>query len=319
MAASQFYRELFALININSLGFRYPGSDKSALCDVSLNITEGELYGLLGPNGSGKTTLISLLNGLLVLDEGTVTVGGLALDRNIKKIQSFSSLVPQEYAFYPTLTVAENLQFFAGVQNIPHHQQAERFEEVLTVAGLKQVYHQRASQFSGGMKRRLNIAIGLLNKPRLLFLDEPTVGIDPQSRNFILDAIKAINAQGTTVVYTSHYMEEVEYLCDRIGILDNGRLLLTGTMEELLASQQVLRTEISLSQPLTAAQFSTLQAHKPNLSSQGLALVYEGGEGDLEEFLGHLRGIGANYTQVHYGGGSLEELFLQLTKHQLRD
>lgn len=307
------------MIKIDRLSFQYPGAQTLALDDLSLSVAAGELFGLLGPNGSGKTTLISLLNGLLPLADGSVLLGGSELSAKASNNRSLSSLVPQEYAFYSSLTVAENLQFFAGVQNIPKQQQAARFEEVLAVAGLEQVYRQRAEQFSGGMKRRLNIAIGLLNQPRLLFLDEPTVGIDPQSRNFILDAIRTINARGTTVIYTSHYMEEVEYLCDRVAILDRGRLLLTGTVEELLSSNQLQRGKISLNEPLTDAQFYALQASCPSLSRQGVSLVFEGGTDQLEAFFQQLREANISYTRVHYGNGNLEELFLQLTKHPLRD
>jgi ABC-2 type transport system ATP-binding protein len=209
------------LISISALSFRYPGAPANALSELSLSVAEGTLFGLLGPNGSGKTTLISLLTGLLPLSTGQFRLGG-----------SFS-LVPQEYAFYPRLTAEENLEFFAGVQGLHGAVAAARMEEALALTGLSGALGQRVEQYSGGMKRRLNIAIGLLNKPRLLFLDEPTVGIDPQSRAFILEAIRKINREGTTVVYTSHYMDEVEQICDRVGILDQGRLLVEGTLAEV--------------------------------------------------------------------------------------
>jgi ABC-2 type transport system ATP-binding protein len=180
--------------------------------------------------------LISIIAGTLPSAAGTVTIAGRELTANVAAVQSICALVPQDYAFYPTLTVAENLRFFADVQPIPRSERSGRISEALAIAGLESARGMRAERLSGGMKRRLNIGIGLLNRPRLLLLDEPTVGIDPQSRHFILDAIKRINAQGTTVIYTSHYMEEVESLCDDIGILDGGRLIAQGTLEELVVS-----------------------------------------------------------------------------------
>jgi ABC-2 type transport system ATP-binding protein len=222
-----------SVIEIQDLQFRYPGADRDALGSLTLDIRAGSLFGLLGPNGSGKTTLISILTGLLDASAGRVSIDGRALPEGIAVVQAFSALVPQDYAFYPRLTVAENLRFFAGVLELGAGSAAS-IAEVVEVAGLKDFMGKRAEHLSGGLKRRLNLAIGLLNRPRLLFLDEPTVGIDPQSRQFILEAIKHLNAAGTTVIYTTHYMDEVQQLCDSIGVLDEGRLLAQGSLEDLL-------------------------------------------------------------------------------------
>jgi ABC-2 type transport system ATP-binding protein len=222
------------MIEVRDLTFRYPGATVPALDALSLSVRDGSLFGLLGPNGSGKTTLISILAGTLPVRAGSVTIGGRDLAIARAAVQSACALVPQEYAFYPTLTVAENLLFFADVQPIPRAERRTRIAEALAIAGLENAGAGRAERLSGGMKRRLNLAIGLLNHPRVLLLDEPTVGIDPQSRHFILESIRGICARGTTVVYTSHYMEEVESLCDDIGILDGGRMIAHGTRDELV-------------------------------------------------------------------------------------
>lgn len=226
------------MIQIQDLSFQYNGSAEAALRGLSLSVAEGSLFGLLGPNGSGKTTLISILSGVLPAPNSSVLIDGLELGAGRGTIQSFSSLVPQDYAFYPRLTLDENLSFFAGVQSIDSKERYGRISEALKITGLEASRGLPAQRCSGGMKRRLNIAIGLLNRPRLLFLDEPTVGIDPQSRHFILEAIMKINRQGTTVIYTSHYMEEIEALCDTIGILDQGRLLVQGSLKQLLAPKR---------------------------------------------------------------------------------
>lgn len=226
--------ELHRVIEIQDLRFRYPGAEREALAGLTLSVRPASLFGLLGPNGSGKTTLISILTGLQSAASGQARIEGKLLPD--ASVHGFSALVPQDYAFYPRLTVAENLAFFGGVLGLHGAELAARLSEVMEVAGLQDHAGKRAEHLSGGLKRRLNLAIGLLNRPRLLFLDEPTVGIDPQSRQFILAALKRLNAAGTTVVYTTHYMDEVQQLCDSIGVLDEGKLLAQGSLEELLCS-----------------------------------------------------------------------------------
>ncbi|MBC8088777.1 MAG: ABC transporter ATP-binding protein [Phycisphaerae bacterium] len=232
------------MIEARDIVHRYRGQSVPALAGVTLDVREGSLFGLLGPNGSGKTTLISILTGVLRGDSGAVRISGLDMPAKAREVQHILSLVPQENAFYPTLTVAENLKFFASVQDIQTNVQASRIDEALHITGLESATGIRANRLSGGMKRRLSIALGLLNHPRLLFLDEPTVGIDPQSRQFLLEAIKRINASGTTVVYCSHYMEEVEYLCDDVAILDFGRVLKQGSLAALLDESRLVAAEV---------------------------------------------------------------------------
>lgn len=236
------------MIDAREVVYRYRDQPAPALAGVTLNVREGSLFGLLGPNGSGKTTLISILTGVMRADSGAVRISGLDMPAKARDVQHISSLVPQENAFYPTLTVAENLKFFASVQHIQTNAQTARIDEALYITGLESATGLRADRLSGGMKRRLSIALGLLNHPRLLFLDEPTVGIDPQSRQFLLDAIKSINAAGTTVVYCSHYMDEVEYLCDEVAILDFGRVLKQGSLSSLLDESRLGAAEVPVRQ-----------------------------------------------------------------------
>ncbi len=307
------------MIEINDLTFRYRGASAAALEQLSLSVRDGSLFGLLGPNGSGKTTLISILAGVLPVPRGRVSIGGRELMANRRAIQAAGALVPQDYAFYPALTVSENLDFFAGVQGIPRAVRRARIHEALEIAGLENAGALRAERLSGGMKRRLNIAVGLLNQPRLLLLDEPTVGIDPQSRRFILESIRRINAAGTTVVYTSHYMEEVEALCDDIGILDAGRLVARGTLRELLSRAGGKRLHVVLADSLTDPQQQALAEFTGLRIGESWLELDDCPRDGLERMLQLLRANGAQVAAARYGENDLEELFLSLTRHQLRD
>lgn len=209
-------------IRIEGLSFRYPGRDEPALDKVTLAIPDGGIFGLLGPNGAGKTTLIAVLTGQLRGASGRFIVDGRI------------GLVPQDHALYPMLTCMENLRFFGAVQGLTGAKLRQRVDSVAAFARIEGVMARRAGQLSGGLKRRLNVAIGLLTEPEVLLLDEPTVGVDPQARAFLLESIRSLAAPGRTIVYTSHYMEEVQAICDRIAILDAGRVLVSGTLTELL-------------------------------------------------------------------------------------
>jgi ABC-2 type transport system ATP-binding protein len=307
------------VIHIESLSFRYPGSESDALHGLSLRVKPGSLFGLLGPNGSGKTTLISILSGLLSPSAGQLRIDDRALPAATREVQHFTALVPQEHAFYPRLGVLENLKFFAGALAIPPSDRRARIDESIAVNGLEGFTTVRAEHLSGGLKRRLNLAIGLLNRPRLLFLDEPTVGMDPQSRRFILDAIKRINATGTTVLYTSHYMEEVEMLCNEIGVLDQGRLLACGTLSELLDDAERQRLTVSLRSVPTAEQQRALGA-VTGLAIAGNELRMEDCDAEgVKRVMALLDAQKLGISRVKYGYGDLEELFLHLTGRQLRD
>ena len=307
------------MIQIEGLSFRYPGAEHAAIRELSLQVRPGSLFGLLGPNGSGKTTLISILTGLLTPVAGSLRIDGRSLPVEVREVQKFSALVPQEHAFYPRLSVMENLKFFAGVLAIPQAECHARLDEAIAVTGLGSFISMRAEHLSGGLKRRLNLAIGLLNRPRLLFLDEPTVGMDPQSRRFILDTIKRINADGTTVLYTSHYMEEVETLCDEIGVLDEGKLLARGTLAQLLGERGGRRLTVTLKTAPTAEQgraFSATSGHA--LTGDEFSLA-ECSEAEFKRVVDLLGAQGLSVSRVKYGYGNLEELFLHLTGRQLRD
>lgn len=209
------------MIQIQDLHKRYPGASRAALAGIDLAIPEGSAFGLLGPNGAGKTTLLSILTGVLRADRGRVDGAGAP---------GSIGYAPQELAFYPGLTVRENLDLFVALT--PGADAASR-DRACGIADLEGHLGKPASQLSGGLKRRLNFAIGLLGRPRLLVLDEPTAGVDPQSRNFLIDAVRGLRADGVTVLYSTHYMEEVERLCDRVAILDEGRVVAEGPLEAL--------------------------------------------------------------------------------------
>jgi ABC-2 type transport system ATP-binding protein len=207
----------------------------TAVDDISLSVAPGETYGLLGPNGAGKTTTISMICGLLTPSSGAVFVLGQPITPAASSAKAAIGLVPQDIALYPDLSARENLRFFGRLQGLRGSDLSSRIDEVLDVVGLAERAKDRIDTYSGGMKRRANIAVGMLHSPRLLVLDEPTVGVDPQSRNSILEAVAALGSAGMAVIYTTHYMEEAERLCDRIGIIDSGRLIAEGTRAELVA------------------------------------------------------------------------------------
>ncbi len=218
---------------------------RTAVDGVSFTIAPGERYGLLGPNGAGKTTTIRMVCGLLRADEGTITVGGRPVDERAIAAKAGIGFVPQDVALYPDLTAAENLRFFGRLYRLRGRALARRVEEVLALIDLSDRAGDRVESFSGGMRRRLNIGAALLHEPSLLVLDEPTVGVDPQSRHAILDSVAAFGAGGMAILYTTHYMEEAERVCDRVGIIDQGKLIAEGTRRELV-SQLEERDRIEL-------------------------------------------------------------------------
>ncbi|MDT8717215.1 ABC transporter ATP-binding protein [Clostridium sp. 19966] len=207
--------------------------DFVAVDGVDLDIKEGEIYGLLGPNGAGKSTTINILSGLLSFDKGRIEVFGSDINKSRAEIKRNIGIVPQDIAIYEDLTAYENIDFFAGLYGLRGRQLKKSVEEALEFTGLLDKANAMPSSFSGGMKRRLNIACAIAHKPKLIIMDEPTVGIDPQSRNHIIQSVKKLNESGSTIIYTSHYMEEVEELCTRLAIIDHGKLIAEGTKQEL--------------------------------------------------------------------------------------
>ncbi len=303
------------MLAIDGVSFRYRETGPAALDAVSLDVPAGAVYGLLGPNGAGKTTLISLLAGLLAPRGGTITLDGRPLAEARAANRRAIALVPQDYAFYPMLTAGENLRFFAGVLGLQGGEARRQVDAAITFARLEQVVGQRAEQLSGGLRRRLNLAIGLLGKPQLLLLDEPTVGVDPQSRRFLLDAIAGLPAAGTTVIYTSHYMEEVEAICQRIAIIDHGRVLAEGALADLLASPRP-QLDIELDGPLPAEL-----AERYAASAQGNCKfrLFLPSTAALAGLLDQLAAAGCGVRQLSLGRHDLEQLFMQLTSRSLRD
>ena len=222
------------IIEIKGLTKVYKGGEKPAIDQISMTVAENDIFGLLGPNGAGKTTTISILCGYLRITSGTVTIDGLDHETHKNDIKKIIGVVPQELALYTSLTAYENLRFFGHFYGLKGKVLKNRINECLELFGLENNAHKKLNSFSGGMKRRVNLIAGMLHKPRVLFLDEPTVGIDVQSRNVILSHLEEINKQGMTIIYTSHYMEEAERLCTQVAIIDNGRIIIQGTPPELL-------------------------------------------------------------------------------------
>jgi ABC-2 type transport system ATP-binding protein len=220
-------------IDIQNLTKYYSGNDKPAIDRVSLGIAEGHIFGLLGPNGAGKTTMIRILCGLLAPTEGDVTIGGYSLKTDLSRIKRIIGVVPQEIALYQSLTAHENLAIYGGIYGLRGNLLKNRIDEQLQKFGLEKNRNTQVGKFSGGMKRRLNLIVGLMHAPRILFLDEPTVGVDVQSKNVIIESLIDINRAGTTIIYTSHYLEEAEIICTSLAIIDEGRIITHGSMEEI--------------------------------------------------------------------------------------
>lgn len=304
--------------------FRGKSGDIHAVNDVSLHVDPGETYGLLGPNGAGKTTTISILAGLLRPDDGSVMVAGKSIRPQSTDGRVAIGLVPQELAVYPDLTADENLQFFARLYGMPRAVAAERIEEVLDVIGLTDRRTDRVDKYSGGMKRRLNIGVGLLHSPRLLILDEPTVGVDPQSRNAILESVEALSAEGMGVLYTTHYMEEAERLCERIGIIDDGRIIAEGTTSELVArigEHERIRIEITGELPPdTLGEIRGLDGISEVVpEDHSITVLTDDGSRRLPSVIERLANGSVTIGSIDVSRPDLEAVFLHLTGKALRE
>lgn len=305
-------------ITVRDLTFQYDDTAEPALQQVSLDIRKGSCFGLLGPNGAGKTTLISILTGILPAQRGEVLIDGHPLGK-AAEVKRLSALVPQDFAFYPGLTGRENLDFFAGLQGLRGGPKKEAMAAAAETCQLEKVLDKRADTYSGGIKRRLNLAIGLLNRPEILYLDEPTVGIDAQSRKFILDAIRDLKSGGMTIVYTSHYMEEVQAICDDLAIIDNGRTVLQSSLADLLNEQeQVL--DVTLREVPSERQLADLASlGRCELRGNRLKLHLASADLSFESLLNQLRAAELSPRQIQYGINRLEDVYLSITRHELRD
>ncbi len=223
-----------AVLEVEGLTKKY--GDFEAVKGIDFEVQEGEVFGLLGPNGAGKTQTISMLTGVIPPTAGTARIGGFDIHKEMDEVKKLNGLVPQDLALYPTLTARTNLEFFGRIYGLRGKELKERVADVLRIVALTERADKPVETFSGGMKRRVNIAAGLLHQPKLLFLDEPTVGVDPQSRNHIFESVMRLNRErGMSIVYTSHYMEEVELLCNRVAIIDEGRIIAMDTIKNLIA------------------------------------------------------------------------------------
>jgi ABC-2 type transport system ATP-binding protein len=294
-----------------------------AVRGVSFRIAAGETYGLLGPNGAGKTTTISMICGLLEPDSGGVSVAGRPLTTRSVAAKAAIGYVPQELAIYPDLSARENLTFFARLYGLPRDVAARRVDEVLAVIGLADRAREQTKNFSGGMQRRLNIGIGLLHRPRLLILDEPTVGVDPQSRNVILESVERLSDEGMAVLYTTHYMEEAERLCDRIGIVDLGELRAEGTRAELVAlvgeHDRVSLEGLGDLDAAAQACRALGAVQTASVEDAGVQLIVDGARTLLPELLRTVADSGVAVSSVDVNEPDLEAVFLHLTGKGLRD
>ena len=330
-----------------------------AVDDVSFHVAEGEIFGLVGPNGAGKTTTMSMLAGLLKPDGGSIQIQGQPFDPGRYEQRAMLGMVPQNLAIYPDLTALENLKFFGSLYGFRGTKLKQRVAAVLELTGLTERADGLVKTFSGGMKRRLNFGVALLHEPRLVILDEPTVGVDPQSRSHLLDAVDQLCRDGVSVLYASHYMEEVEAICHRVAILDHGRLLECGTLPELLSNvPRELRLCVSASSPtlierlqglaqvqpstndelvvtlsLTGHAETTTQASGAASASRCCAectgrlmparspaqVVVPAFDEQLRQVMDVLRDCGAELRSIESEEHNLERLFLKLTGNHLRD
>ncbi|GAA1172210.1 ABC transporter ATP-binding protein [Ornithinimicrobium humiphilum] len=310
-----------AVLRVDGLVKRFGSA--TAVDDVSFSIAPGETLGLLGPNGAGKTTTISMIAGLLVPDAGSVTVAGVQMADDPVGARRHIGLVPQDLAIYPDLSARANLDYFGRLQGLRGAALRRRIGEVLEMVGLADRAKEPSKRFSGGMKRRLNIGIGLLHQPDLLVLDEPTVGVDPQSRNSILEAVEALSVEGMAVLYTTHYMEEAERLCDRIAIVDDGRVRAEGTRDQLIeltGGVDTIRLTGTGALDTGAEAVGRVPAvERVVRDGSTLVLTVRSAPTAVAPIVNAATGAGLSLTDVEISRPDLESVFLHLTGKALRD
>jgi len=315
------------IVHVHRLSKRYPGAERAAVDGVDLSIARGRIFGLLGPNGAGKTTLLSMLCGLLAPDRGEIHLNGEDVRGTRAALGAVwrrrIGLVPQDLALYPSLTPRENLAYFGGIQGLHGARLARCIDYCLDTAGLGALADRRVETFSGGLKRRLNFVIGLIHEPELLILDEPTVGIDPQSRHFIHDNLRRLNAAGLSIIYTSHYMEEVEQLCHELAIIDHGRIVARGTVDEILNRLPNDRLTLRVANPLSEEWCRRLRAldgvARAECRGSMLEIESKAPPLALTRVLDELRKGDITVVSVSLGAVDLEQVFLSLTGTSLRD
>ena len=309
------------MIHIENLVKRY--GDLVALNHLSLDIHEGEIFGLLGPNGSGKTTAINCLLSLLKYDKGIIEVFGQPMAPDNYQAKQQIGIVLQNVAVFDELTVYENIDYFCGLYVSDKKKRKELVDDAVRFVGLEEYCKMYPKKLSGGLLRRLNIACGIAHKPRLIIMDEPTVAVDPQSRNKILEGIQKLNAQGSTIIYTSHYMEEVEQICTRIAIMDHGRVIASGTSEEL---KKMIKTGETITVEAIFLEEKHLQdiRNLPHVfdlhyENQILILRCTGAQHNLIHLLNYLQSQDITFGRVFSELPTLNDVFLEITGKQLRD
>ena len=311
------------ILEVKDLVKKY--DDFTAVKGITFDIKEGEIFSLLGPNGAGKTTTISMLSTLYTPTSGDATIGGHSISKDPMAVKQVIGVVPQELALYEDLTARENLIFWGQMYGLSGKSLTSRVDEVLEQIGLVDKAKNKVKTYSGGMKRRVNIGVGLLHKPRLLFMDEPTVGIDPQSRRAILDTVKDLNQQGMTVLYTTHYMEEAEELSNRVGIIDHGELIAIGTQDEL--TKQVGQTDTLILHIGENEDSETLAESLKGLEGvleaiavdHEVSIVTPQAEDILASVVGTANDRGIKIRSIDIREPNLEAVFLHLTGRALRD
>ena len=309
------------VVRVNNLVKRY--GDLVALDHLNLEVNEGEVFGLLGPNGSGKTTAINCILSLLKYDKGTIELFGRPMSPVAYETKKNIGIIMQNVAVFNELTVAENIDYFCGLYIPDKKQRKALVDEAIEFVGLNDFRKFYPKKLSGGLLRRLNIACGVAHKPKLIILDEPTVAVDPQSRNNILEGILKLNGQGATIIYTSHYMEEVEQICTRIAIMDNGKIIATGTNDQLkgmINSGEKITAEIY---KLSQSQLDGVAA-LPNVSSADysdnmLVVRSESGKNNLADVIDYLKASQVTYGKIYCELPTLNDVFLEITGKQLRD
>ena len=333
------------ILEVNNLVKKY--GDREAVKGVSFTVEEGEVFGLLGPNGAGKTTTISMLTGIFPPTSGTARIGGYDIVKELDQVKRINGLVPQDLALYPTLSARANLSFFGSIYGLRGKELKERVDDVLRIVALTDRANESVDKFSGGMKRRVNIAAGLVHHPKLLFLDEPTVGVDPQSRNHIFESVLQLNRErGMSIIYTSHYMEEVELLCSRVAIVDQGKIIALDTIQNLIAllGGGVIKVGVPKVSDELLAQIAALPAVKaatalyptraspvaPPASPEQKAgqetaatpvikIMAEHSQQAVVSVIGFLNERNVPHTSLEILEPNLESVFLHLTGKKLRE
>jgi len=294
-----------------------------ALDDLSLEVYEGEILGLLGPNGSGKSTTINCILSLLNFQKGSIQIFGQEMSPNAYQIKKDIGVVFQDVAVFDELNVYDNIDYFCGLYISDKKTRQKYIEDAIELVGLESYRKFYPKQLSGGLLRRLNIACGIAHKPKLIFLDEPTVAVDPQSRNSILDGIKKLRDNGATIVYTTHYMEEVEILCDRIVILDKGKVLASGTsdeLKELAKIEEKVSVEVRDLNPKIVAEIREFKnVEEVSYQHNVLRIIYKKGKNNLMDLVDYLKDKKVTYNKIFSERPTLNDVFLELTGKELRD